>query len=43
MQTQRAIEDLRAKGFTHMIFAPNRLERYEYIRYGPQLTRLVRD
>ena len=36
-------EDLKAMGFTHMLFAPNRLERYEYIRYGPQLTRLALD
>ena len=25
-----------------MLFAPNKLERYEYIRYGPELTRLPR-
>ena len=35
--------DLKAMGFTHMLFAPKKLDRYEYIRYGPQLTRLVLD
>jgi hypothetical protein len=33
--------DLKAMGFTYMLFAPKKLDRYEYIRYGPQLTQLV--
>lgn len=37
------VGDLKAMGFTHMLFAPNKLERYQYIRYGPQLTQLALD
>jgi len=33
---------LRARGFTHILFRPVGLERFTYIRYGEDITRLVR-
>jgi len=34
---------LKAMGFTHILFAPGKLDRYMYIRYGSHYTQLILD
>jgi len=36
-------QELQRRGFTHILFSPNRIKRYLYIQYGPQVTELAKE
>lgn len=41
--TTELAEELRQRGFTHIIFRTDQLEPYTYIRYGPEITALTQN